>query len=92
MNDLQKNFKNMVSMFIVNDSNLLEGVIDDKIDECTAAADGGYGLLARKAADHRHVGGVEQELQNTRQHDGYGEQYHFAEDRPLGHIHIFLAE
>lgn len=33
MNDLQKNFKDMVSMFIANDSNLLESTIDSKIAE-----------------------------------------------------------
>ena len=33
MNDLQKNFKNMVAVFIVNDENLTEQTIDSKIDE-----------------------------------------------------------
>ena len=33
MNDLQKNFKDMVSMFIANDSKLLESKIDSKIAE-----------------------------------------------------------
>ena len=33
MTDLQKNFKDMVSMFIANDSNLLESTIDSKIAE-----------------------------------------------------------
>lgn len=33
MNDLQKRFKDMVSMFIVNDDNLQEYMIDEKVDE-----------------------------------------------------------
>lgn len=33
MNDLQKNFKNMVSVFIANDSILRESTIDEKIEE-----------------------------------------------------------
>lgn len=33
MNDLQKRFKDMVTMFIVNDAELQEYMIDDKIDE-----------------------------------------------------------
>ena len=33
MNDLQKRFKDMVTMFIVNDEDVLESTIDEKIDE-----------------------------------------------------------
>ena len=33
MNDIQKSFKDMVAMFIANESNLLESTIDEKIEE-----------------------------------------------------------
>ena len=33
MNDLQKRFKDMVSVYIVADDNLQESMIDEKVDE-----------------------------------------------------------
>ena len=36
--------------------------VDDEVDERTAGADGGHGGISRELPHHRHVGGVEEEL------------------------------
>ena len=54
--------------------------VDDKVDEGSAAAHGGHGGFSRELSHHRHVGGVEEKLEDTRGHDGNGEADHFTED------------
>lgn len=62
--------------------------VDEQVDQRRRGADRRERLTAGELADHNDVGGVEQQLQNAREHQRNGEQKHFSQQRAVHHVDL----
>ena len=65
--------------------------VNDQVGDGACGTDGGYGNAAAETAYDYKVGGVEQKLQNTREHDGNGVENDIAKQRAFQHTAILCS-
>ena len=68
-----------------------EKQVDQQVDHRAVGADGGQGCAAAELAHHHDIGGVDQKLQHTRQHQRNGKQDDLARHRAVAHIDFSTA-
>ena len=60
-----------------------------EVDDSSGGADSSHGIASAAPTNDYEIGGVEQELKNSREYDRYGVEYDPAYKRTLTHIRCF---